>query len=228
MMSPPNTYAADWSEYHHTDGGWYNLDPLWASSNIDVIGIDAYFPLTDALQSELGYDVQQVIDGWTQGEGYDWYYSDAGRTVQTTLQSKYAWKNISWWWNNPHVNPDSLTTSWIPGSKKIWFTEFGFPSVDGATNQPNVFYDPTSSESFFPYHSRGQVDFRAIFSKFAQYGFQGWAVLEWECCLKNSEDGAAEGARFIKEHIIRVSERAFDDFVKSGADASLNRAILGL
>lgn len=155
------TYAADWSEYHHTDGGWYNLDPLWASSNIDVIGIDAYFPLTDALQSELGYDVQQVIDGWTQGEGYDWYYSDAGRTVQTTLQSKYAWKNISWWWNNPHVNPDSLTTSWIPGSKKIWFTEFGFPSVDGATNQPNVFYDPTSSESFFPYHSRGQVDFRA-------------------------------------------------------------------
>lgn len=74
----------------------------------------------------------------------------------------------------------------------------------------------------------GQVDFKAIFAKLSGYDFDGWAVLEWECCLKNSEDGAAEGARFIKEHIIRVSERAFDDFVKSGADASLNRAILGL
>lgn len=155
------TYAADWSEYHHTDGGWYNLDPLWASPNIDFIGIDAYFPLTNAPQSELGYNVQQVIDGWTQGEGYDWYYSDTARTVQTTLQPKYAWKNIDWWWNNLHVNPNGAATAWIPGAKKIWFTEFGFPSVDGATNQPNVFYDPTSSESFFPYHSRGQVDLRA-------------------------------------------------------------------
>ena len=73
----------------------------------------------------------------------------------------------------------------------------------------------------------GQVDFKAIFSKLTGYDFDGWAVLEWECCFKNSEDGAAEGARFIADHIIRVSEHAFDDFVKSGADRALNREILG-
>ena len=73
----------------------------------------------------------------------------------------------------------------------------------------------------------GQVDFKAIFSKLTGYDFGGWAVLEWECCLKNPEDGASEGARFIADHIIGVSERAFDDFVKSDVDPSLNRAILG-
>lgn len=156
------TYAADWSEYHHTDGGWYNLDPLWASSNIDVIGIDAYFPLTeDEPQSALGYDVQKVIDGWGQGEGYSYYYSDTGRTTQASLSAPYAWKNISWWWNNTHTNPNGSTTAWTPNSKPIWFTEYGFPSVDGATNQPNVFVDPTSSESFYPRGSLQRVDFRA-------------------------------------------------------------------
>ena len=74
----------------------------------------------------------------------------------------------------------------------------------------------------------GQVDFGAIFSKFATYDFDGWAVLEWECFLKNSDDGAREGAEFIKKHIIKVSERAFDDFVKSGANQAANRSILGI
>ena len=73
----------------------------------------------------------------------------------------------------------------------------------------------------------GQVDFKGIFSKLTGYGYDGWAVLEWECCLKNAEDGAAEGARFIQDHIIRVSDRAFDDFVKSGADRNLNRIMIG-
>lgn len=58
----------------------------------------------------------------------------------------------------------------------------------------------------------GQVNFKAIFSKLAQYDYPGWAVLEWECCLKNQEDGAREGAEFIKKHIIRVADKAFDDF----------------
>jgi len=58
----------------------------------------------------------------------------------------------------------------------------------------------------------GQVNFKSIFSKLAQYDFPGWAVLEWECCLKHPEDGAREGAAFIKNHIIRVADRAFDDF----------------
>jgi sugar phosphate isomerase/epimerase len=74
----------------------------------------------------------------------------------------------------------------------------------------------------------GQVDFRTVFSKLAQYDFKGWAVLEWECCLKHPEDGAREGARFIAEHIIRVTEKAFDDFASSGTDEAANRRLLGI
>ena len=74
----------------------------------------------------------------------------------------------------------------------------------------------------------GQVDFGAVFSKMAQYDYPGWAVLEWEDCLKNGEDGAREGAAFISQHIIRVTEKAFDDFASAGADAELNRSVLGL
>jgi sugar phosphate isomerase/epimerase len=74
----------------------------------------------------------------------------------------------------------------------------------------------------------GQVDFAAIFSKLAQYDFAGWAVLEWECCLKHPEQGAAEGAPFIASHIIRVTDKAFDDFAGAGTDLAANRRILGL
>ncbi len=74
----------------------------------------------------------------------------------------------------------------------------------------------------------GQVDFKSIFSKLAAYDFKGWAVMEWECCLKNPEDGAKEGAIFIKDHIIRVTEKAFDDFAVIGIDENLNRNILGI
>jgi sugar phosphate isomerase/epimerase len=74
----------------------------------------------------------------------------------------------------------------------------------------------------------GQVDFSAIFSKLAQYDYAGWAVLEWECCLKHPEDGAREGAEFIAAHIIRVTEKAFDDFAASGTDEAMNRKMLGL
>lgn len=74
----------------------------------------------------------------------------------------------------------------------------------------------------------GQVDFRSIFSKMAQYDFKGWAVMEWECALKHPEDGAREGATFIKDHIIRVTEKTFDDFAGTGADEALNRSVLGI
>jgi sugar phosphate isomerase/epimerase len=74
----------------------------------------------------------------------------------------------------------------------------------------------------------GQVDFTAIFSKLAQYDYSGWAVLEWECCLKHPEDGAREGADFIRRHIIRVAERAFDDFAGSGADRAQLRELMGI
>ena len=74
----------------------------------------------------------------------------------------------------------------------------------------------------------GQIDFKAIFSKMAQYDYPGWAVLEWECALKHPEDGAREGADFIRSHIIRVAERAFDDFAGSGADLRQIRTLMGL
>ncbi len=153
------TYAADWSEYHHTTGGWYHLDPLWASPNIDVVGIDAYFPLTDTPQESI--TEQDIKDGWTSGEGYDWIYTDEARTIKQNIAPEYAWKNIEWWWKNTHTNPDSSVTAWVPESKKIWFTEFGFPSVDGCSNQPNVFFDPASSEGALPRFSTGSIDIRA-------------------------------------------------------------------
>jgi sugar phosphate isomerase/epimerase len=74
----------------------------------------------------------------------------------------------------------------------------------------------------------GQVDFKSIFSKLTAYDFAGWAVLEWECCIKHPEDGAKEGAPFIRDHIIRVTEKAFDDFAGTGSDESFNRKVLGL
>jgi sugar phosphate isomerase/epimerase len=74
----------------------------------------------------------------------------------------------------------------------------------------------------------GQVDFPAIFSKMAANDFGGWAVLEWECALKHPEDGAREGAELISSYIIRVTEKAFDDFASGGTDQAANRKMLGL
>jgi hypothetical protein len=72
------------------------------------------------------------------------------------------------------------------------------------------------------------VNFKAIFSKLTAYDYKGWAVLEWECAIKHPEDGAREGAPFIQNHIIRVTEKAFDDFAGTGSDEKFNRSVLGL
>lgn len=149
------TYAADWSEYHHTEGGWYNMDELWACEAIDFVGIDAYFPITDSQKSNIS--AEEIAAGWTKGEGWDFYRDEMG--VQQPLDSPWAWKNIGWWWANSHVNPNGQQTQWIPRSKKIWFTEFGFPSIDKAPNQPNVFFDPLCVDGGAPRHSTGDVDF---------------------------------------------------------------------
>ncbi len=74
----------------------------------------------------------------------------------------------------------------------------------------------------------GQVDFGAVFSKLTAADFDGWAVVEWECCLKHPEDGAREGADFVRSHIIRVTEKAFDDFADGGTDQAANRRMLGI
>lgn len=74
----------------------------------------------------------------------------------------------------------------------------------------------------------GQVDFGAVFSKLAAYDFDGWPVVEWECCLKHPEDGAREGSEFVRAHTIRVTERAFDDFAGGAVDEAANRRMLGI
>lgn len=74
----------------------------------------------------------------------------------------------------------------------------------------------------------GQVDFKSIFSKLTQYDYDGWAVVEWECCIKHPEQGAAEGAPFVRDHIIRVTEKAFDDFAGTGKNEKLNKHVLGI
>ncbi len=74
----------------------------------------------------------------------------------------------------------------------------------------------------------GQIDFQSIFTKLSQYGIDCWAVLEWECCIKHPEQGAKEGAEIIDELIIRVTDKAFDDFAGAGSDEQLNRKILGI
>lgn len=155
-------YGADWSEYHSVNG-WFNLDPLWADANIDAVGVDCYFPLTpDLPQPQIDY--QAIYDGWTSGEGWDYFYLDSvNRTGLTSYggDPTYAWKNVRHWWTHAHTNPDASGTAWTPRMKPLWFTELGFPSVDGCSNQPNVFYDPSSSESFFPRASKGRVDYLA-------------------------------------------------------------------
>lgn len=74
----------------------------------------------------------------------------------------------------------------------------------------------------------GQIDFSQIFAKMAAYDFPGWAVLEWECALKHPDVGAAEGAQFIAQNIIRVTEHAFDDFAATDADCALNARLMGI
>ena len=89
------------------------------------------------------------------------FYTDEARTAKEVLNPQWAWKNIEYFWSNFHYNKNGSKTSWIPKSKKIWFTEYGFPSVDCCTNQPNVFYSQGSFDSGFPRMSQGIADFKA-------------------------------------------------------------------
>ncbi len=154
------TYASDWSEYHSYNGE-YNLDELWASDNINVIGIDAYFPLTDIKSYSYQPNLDEIEKGWTSGEGYDYYYKDGNRDNPIPYTDpSFAWKNIEYWWSNEHTNyPSGIKSPWKPKMKKIWFTEYGFPSIHGSTNMPNIFYNPESSEGGLPVFSNGGINF---------------------------------------------------------------------
>jgi hypothetical protein len=182
------TYAADWSEYfghQPADGSgdvYFHLDALWADGNIDAVAIDNYWPLSDwrdgsdhldyLAGTRFAHDLAYLKGNIEGGEGYDFYYaSSADRDAQTrtpiTDGSGKPWvfrfKDIKSWWSNEHFDrPGGIEiatpTAWTPESKPIWFTELGCPAVDKGANQPNVFYDPKSSESFYPYYSRGARD----------------------------------------------------------------------
>ena len=156
------TYAANWDEYHSHNARYY-MDELWASPYIDVVGIDAYFPLTDQIQPSLGFSSQDISNSWCTGEGYDYYYEDSENHAdqRAFIDAKWAWKNIEKWWGEKHVNNDGLSTTWQPRMKKVWFVEYGFSSVDGCANQPNVFIDINSIDSKFPFFSKGNIDFKA-------------------------------------------------------------------
>lgn len=181
------SYAADWSEYHshRVDGNVvFNLDPLWASANIDYIGIDNYLPMGDwrdgveHLDRQKGfvspYDKDYIQSNIEGGEYYDWYYaSTADRNAQTRTPIAdgsganepwiYRQKDIRNWSSNDHHNRvggvrSPTKTAFVPGSKQIVFTELGVPAVEKGINQPNVFVDPKSVESAFPYFSNQRPD----------------------------------------------------------------------
>ena len=181
-------YTADWSEYFGYQPGdgtgdvYFHLDPLWASSSVDAIGIDVYWPLADwrdgraHLDYQSGYrsvhDLNYLKANVQGGEGYDWYYaSQANRDAQirtpiTDGSGKpwiYRYKDIKSWWLNAHYHRpggvESVTaTAWVPQSKPFWFMEIGCPAVDKGANQPNLFVDPKSFENGLPYYSNGVRD----------------------------------------------------------------------
>ncbi len=181
------TYAADWSEYfghQPTDGTgdvFFHLDPLWSSENIDAIGIDCYWPLSDwragnahidAVAGHSLYDLDYLQGNIKGGEGFDWYYAtteDRDSQTRTPINDGagkpwiYRYKDIGNWWANSHYNRPAgveagVPTSWTPQSKPIWLMETGCPAVHFASNQPNLFVDPKSSESDLPYYSDGSRD----------------------------------------------------------------------
>ncbi len=200
-------YAGDWSEYfgHHPGDGtgdvYFHLDPLWSDSNIDFVGIDNYMPISDwrdgfdhldAANAPAIYDRAYLQSNIAGGEGFDWFYSsqtDRDSQTRTPITDGaygkpwvYRFKDLRAWWSNPHYNraagvESGAPTAWVPQSKPFWFTELGCPAVDRGTNQPNVFYDPKSSESQVPYFSRGWRD-DAIQRAYleATFGFWGRAA----------------------------------------------------
>lgn len=170
------SYAADWSEYHSSNGGLRPLDKLWADESIDFVGIDAYFPLTDSSKSQIS--MQAIKDGWYKGEGIE-FYRDGDQKKSFNESEKWNhWKDLAYWWYSEHWPWDndkgqSAKSPWEPKSKPIWFTEFGFPSIDKSSNKPNVFYDPKSIDGGVPTHSNGKIDF-AIQKKALRATLEYW------------------------------------------------------
>jgi hypothetical protein len=230
-------YAADWSEYfghHPADGSGdvlFHLDPLWASSAIDFVGIDNYMPLSDwrdgLEHADAGagsiYDLGYLGSNVAGGEGFDWYYPDqAARDAQARnaiVDGAYGedwvfrYKDLVGWWSNSHVDriagvKAGVATAWQARSKPIWFTEFGCGAVDKGANQPNVFHDPKSSESFFPYYSTGARD------DLIQYRYLQACLGHWANPANNpiSDVYAGRMVDLSKAHVWAWDARPWPDF----------------
>lgn len=206
--------------HHPQDGSgdvYFHLDPLWSDSNIDFVGIDNYLPLSDWRD---GFDHADALEGWPAiydraylqaniagGEGFDWFYASAVdrsaqiRTAITDGAAGKPWvfrpKDFRAWWQSQHFNrpggvESGLATAWVPQSKPIRFTELGCPAIDRGTNQPNVFFDPKSSESFTPYFSRGWRD-DAIQRAYLEASYLHWGD------PANNPISAVYGGRMVHE-----------------------------
>ncbi|HSF63077.1 MAG TPA: glycoside hydrolase/phage tail family protein, partial [Paracoccaceae bacterium] len=178
------SYAADWTEYfgHHAGGDVrFHLDPLWADPAVDFIGIDNYMPLSDwrdgtahaDAQWPAVHDLAYLRANVAGGEYHDWYYDGTeGRAAQRRLPIEdgahgepwvFRLKDLRGWWSNTHHDRvggvrAAQSSAWVPGSKPIWFTEYGCAAVDKGANEPNKFVDPKSSESALPVFSNGRRD----------------------------------------------------------------------
>lgn len=180
------SYGADWSEWSgvtKADGRFFHLDPLWADTNVDFIGVDYYPPLADwrdgfshadlAAGFKSRHDRAYIAANIEGGENYAWYYANpADRDAQRRTpiadgadNEPWIWraKDIRNWWRNAHHDRPGFVraaapTAWVPKSKPFRFTEIGVPAVDKGANAPNVFVDPKSSESALPPYSSGARD----------------------------------------------------------------------
>ena len=147
--------AGTWS------GGFEEWFGFWHAEILDTLADLLYN--NGQYATLVGIDPDDVLDRVIQSD--EWLEANSGSTlgVETGEDWVFRYKDLQGWWSNPHHNRpagvrDELSTDWIPESKPIWFTEAGSPSVDRGTNQPNVFFDPKSSESALPYSSRGWSD----------------------------------------------------------------------
>ncbi len=177
---------SEYSGHDPADGSGdrlFHLDPLWADANIDFIGVDWYAPLSDWRDGEAHldrsagaasiYDPDYLAANVEGAEGYAWTYASAAdRAAQTRTAitdpvygEPWIWryKDLRQWWLNPHHDRiggvrQAAPTAWTPQSKPIRLVELGCPAIDKGANQPNVFLDPKSAESYAPHFSSGQRD----------------------------------------------------------------------
>ncbi|MFV9870294.1 MAG: glycoside hydrolase TIM-barrel-like domain-containing protein [Anaplasma ovis] len=201
------TYAANWDEYHSYDGT-YNMDALWASEYVDVIGINAYFPLADTPNPMHRFSIQSVARSWHNGEGYNHPHENFPPKQSEVYHENPdpAWKNIHQWWSHDHINRhSSKKTAWQPKSKKVWFIEYGFRSVTDctyrqlspeqhasvagsvATDNVDFFAQKTAIEGTLDaWHSSEMVERMFLYAwnlepyvKTESYSYQNWQTGHW-------------------------------------------------